>query len=364
VRPVREEVVSMPRVPWRRNGSEGAAAAAERLVAEGRIPDAIEFLSEANRARRDRAIERRLVQLRSDAFLGASWSNQRPAWPESVPDLFPGVAVPELTGLDLSVECLRSAMRHHGVLLVRGLLDREHVDVLIDDVERALAAYDARTDGVKQADVDGWYEPFERGGVTAKQKQAMRKRGSLLTVESPPTMFDLLETFDEVGVSRLVREYFGEQPTLLARKGTLRRISHGGNTGGWHQDGAFMGADIRSLNIWLALSHCGDDAPGLDIVARRLTGLVQVGDGAFAEWAASPDAAEDAAAGALVRPIFDAGDALIFDHLNLHRTAIDPGMDHDRYAIETWLFSPSTYEGMTAGVEDGYSPRDQIPILL
>src|SRR4030081_1212417 len=113
---------------------------------------------------------------------------------------------------------------------------------------------------------------------------------------------------------------------LLPRKGTLRRITREGTSGGWHQDGAFMGVDIRSLNVWLALSHCGDDAPGLDVVARRLTGLVPVGDGAVADWAASPDAAEGVAAGALVRPIFDPGDALIFDHLNLHRTAIDPGM--------------------------------------
>src|SRR5439155_8485041 len=242
--------------------------------------------------------------------------------------------------------------------------DQTRAQSLIGDVERALAAYDAHTNDVERADVDGWYEPFERGAVTAKQKQAMRNRGSVLTVESPPTMFDLLETVEEVGGSRLVRGYFGEQPTLLARKGTLRRISYEGNTGGWHQDGAFMGVDIRSLNIWLALSHCGDDAPGLDIVARRLTGLVQVGESAFAEWAASPDAAEDVAAGALVRPIFDAGDALIFDHLNLHRTAIDPGMAHDRYAIETRLFSLSTYDLMTTSVDEGYSPRDQIPLLI
>ena len=53
-----------------------------------------------------------------------------------------------------------------------------------------------------------------------------------------------------------VREYFGEPPMLLARKGTLRRISHEGTSGGWHQDGAFMGVGIRSLNVWLALTHC------------------------------------------------------------------------------------------------------------
>ena len=155
-------------------------------------------------------------------------------------------------------------------------------------------------------------------------------------------MFDLVETFEAAGVCRLVRDFFGEPPMLLARKGTLRRISHEGTSGGWHQDGAFMGVDIRSLNVWLALTHCGDTAPGLDIVGRRLTDLVPTGDGAFAPWAANPDAAEQTAAGDLVRPIFDAGDTLIFDHLNLHRTTIDPGMDRDRYTIETWLFSPST----------------------
>ena len=73
----------------------------------------------------------------------------------------------------------------------------------------------------------------------------------------------------------MVRDYFGEPPTLLARKGTLRRIEHDGDTGGWHQDGAFMGTDIRSLNIWLALTHCGDTAPGLDVVGRRLDEIVQ-----------------------------------------------------------------------------------------
>ena len=177
-------------------------------------------------------------------------------------------------------------------------------------------------------------------------------------------MFDLVETFADAGLTQMVRDYFGEQPMLLARKGTLRRMSHKGKTGGWHQDGAFMGTDIRSLNIWLSLSHCGDDAPGLDIVGRRLDELVQTGDGAFAAWGTSPDAAEHAAAGAVVRPIFDPGDALIFDQMNLHRTAIEPEMQHDRYAIETWLFSPSTYDSMTTRIEDGYSPRDQLPILF
>ena len=34
----------------------------------------------------------------------------------------------------------------------------------------------------------------------------------------------------------------------------------------------------------------------------------------------------------IVRPIFDPGDALLFDHLFLHQTGSDPSMPNPRYA--------------------------------
>ncbi len=347
--------------PGSSRGPDETFAVADALVAEGRILDAIRFLSETNRRNRDRRVEQRLVDLRFDAFRTIKWPTTRPPWPE-IEDLFPGTRIPEVAHTDLTIERLRSAIQHHGSLIVRGLVGSERVDLLVADIDAALAGFDARAGGVVNTDLEGWYERFARDEMSDRDRK--RFRGAVMTVESPPTMFDLIETFEDVGLGRLVREYFGEQPMLLARKGTLRRMAHEGRTGGWHQDGAFMGVDIRSLNVWLSLSHCGDDAPGLDVVGRRLDDLVQTGEGAFAEWATSPDAAEAAADGAIVRPIFERGDALIFDHLNLHRTAIDPGMEHDRYAIETWLFGPSTYGSMTTTVESGYSPRDQLPILF
>ena len=88
-----------------------------------------------------------------------------------------------------------------------------------------------------------------------------------------------------------------------------------------------------------------------------------MGDGAFADWGVKPQVAEQVAAGEIVRPIFEPGDALLLDHLTLHRTAVDASMDNDRYAIETWLFAPSTYDAMTAKGGQEYEPRDQLPIL-
>jgi hypothetical protein len=278
-----------------------------------------------------------------------------------VEDHFPGITLPAIDACELSVDAVRSALQHHGSLIVRGLLAHDRVRRLVSDMDRAYAAFDARAKHVERPEVDAWYEPFARDGVSDRARK--RARGSIMTVESPPTLFDLVEALETSGIAQLAREYLGERPVLLARKGTLRRVARTGRTGGWHQDGAFMGGEIRSLNVWLALSDCGDVAPGLDVVGRRMESILETGDG-FAPWITSPGAAERAAAGATVRPIFRAGDALILDHVNLHRTAIDPGMQHDRDAIETWLMAPSTHGAMTADAESGYSPRDQLPIVL
>ena len=127
-----------------------------------------------------------------------------------------------------------------------------------------------------------------------------------------------------------------------------------------------MGGDIRSLNVWLSLSHCGDDAPGLDVVGApaRPTSSPTGTDGAWLDWTVGPGMVEQVAPGAVVRPIFEPGDALIFDHMNLHRTAVDPGMTNDRYAIEAWFLAPSTYGLMMAGAgAEGAPPRDQLPMI-
>jgi hypothetical protein len=334
---------------------------AERLVADQKLADAISLLTDANRRRRDPRIEKRLVDLRFEAFKQTDWDDERPAWPNGVEDLFPGERIPEVAREELTVDRLRSGIMHHGSLVVRGLANRDQVEHLTCDIDKALAAFDAQTDGVNRPELAGWFELFTQD--RRSDRTLKRKRGSVLAVDAPPALFDLIETLDATGVGRLVRDYFGEPPMILAKKATLRRISRDSRTGGWHQDGAFMGAGIRSLNLWLSLSHCGDDAPGLDVVGRRLDELVQTGDGAFAAWGMKPHVAEQVGAGAIVRPIFEPGDALLLDHLTLHRTAVDEGMRNDRYAIETWLFAPSTYDAMTAKGGQSYEPRDQLPIF-
>jgi hypothetical protein len=147
-----------------------------------------------------------------------------------------------------------------------------------------------------------------------------------------------------------IGDYLSEAPTISVQKCTLRRVDPDAGHG-WHQDGAFMG-NVRALNVWLSLSRCGDESPGLDIVPRRLDHIVPTGtQGAIFEWSVSPQVAEEAAGDAgILRPIFEPGDVLLFDELFLHSTAAEPEMEKSRFAIESWFFGSSA------------SPEDYAPI--
>jgi len=315
-------------------------AEARNLAAEGRYQDAIALLTTANRENRRREIDSELLALRSGGFLAGAYETESPPWPAGVSDQFPGEGLPEI-GVDaLNATTIRSGIEHHGSLIVRQMITPGQVDLLRDDIDRVWDAFELAESGSLTAEHAGWFEPFDRDTVSDRAKK--RSKGAMLTADSPPAMFDLLETFEACGLSAAIREFFGEPATLLTRKGTLRRMKHNERTGGWHQDGGFLGESIRSLNVWIALTDCGVDAPGMDIVARRMPGIVKTGSD-FAWWATNPEAAKDVSEGYIVRPEFAAGDAIIFDHLCLHRTAGDPSMTKRRYAIETWLMAPSTY---------------------
>jgi hypothetical protein len=323
------------------------------------------LLTAANRLQRDHRVEERLLELRFQAFEQADWPTVPPPWPTDVPDLFSGVLIPEVAAKDLTVERLRSAITWHGSLLVRGVISEGRAQALIDDTDRAFEAFDARKSGADSAALAPWFVPYPHEPDPV-QRQFRRDAGGVLAVDSPPAMYDVIETFEDAGLGALINGYFCEESVLLARKWTLRCVAHTEPQSPWHQDGTFMGRDIRSLNVWLSLSHCGDDAPGLDVVGRRLSDLVETGtEGAMLHWVVGEAVAERAAEGSIVRPIFRPGDALLFDHMNLHRTAVDASMTRDRYAVEAWFFAPSTFGAMTADFDgrDTLLPRDQLPIV-
>jgi hypothetical protein len=329
-------------------------AGAARLVDDGRALEAIALLTEANRARPNPAVEERLVTLRHEAF--RSLRRQPPG--RLPPDVVAQEATAPLAATeprDLSVATLRQGLGRHGCVLVQGLLPPERAQALARGIDQAFHAFDVCAAASDTHAATPWYVPFSPGLGAYRvggRRGWVRASGGLWTADSPRMLFELMEVVDETGIGALVEAYFGERPALSANKCTLRRVPVDTNTN-WHQDGAFLGRHVRTLNLWLALSPCGTDAPGLDIVPRRLDEILATGtDGALFDWSVSPGLAEEVAGGpdAVLRPEFSPGDALLFDHLFLHRTGISPAMTRERWAIETWFFAPSTY------------PEGQIPL--
>jgi hypothetical protein len=331
---------------------DAALADADRMASASRGLDAIALLTNANRVCREQRIEERLVTLRHEAF--SSLPRRPPNRPPAeVTARQPAASLAPTPPDDLDVDTLRRGLAQHGCVHVRGLISPDRAHALARGIDHALEAFDAcGPDPAGRA--SPWYVPFSSHSTVYRvggRRKWVRASGALWTADSPRMLFELLEVVEETGVGALVEGYLGERPALSANKCTLRRVPVDTSTN-WHQDGAFLGRDVRTLNVWLALSPSGVDAPGLDIVPRRLDQILPTGtDGALFDWSVSPAVAEEVAGvGGILRPKFSPGDALLFDHLFLHRTGVSPGMTDERWAIETWFFAPSAY------------PEGQIPL--
>jgi hypothetical protein len=329
---------------------------ANGLFAEGRVREAIELVTTTDRAHPDPRLAAASVQWRHEGFTRVA--HPAPADP-------PGPVAPvapvderlrEFGPAELTAVSYEAELAAHGCALVRELIEPEAAAALCEGIDRAFAAFDDVAAGGDRAEAEPWFRAFtalpEHGGLGVRRK-FMRDAGGMWAVDSPRMFATLLELLERTGVVALVEEVIGERPALSANKCNLRRVPTD-IPADWHQDGAFLGSDVRSANLWLALSPCGVDAPGLDLVPRRIPEVVTTGtEGANFDWSVAPSVVEATAGDAgVIRPSFAAGDALLFDHLFLHCTGLSPSMTQPRYAIECWFFAPSDY------------PEGQIPILL
>jgi len=322
---------------------------AHELMQRHLYDDAINWLTARRRQRADERLELLLALCRYRAYL------VRPPvpaivdpWPIEPVDLFADVpGVPEISADKLDVGALAAGIRHHGALLVRGLLPAVVASKLADGVRQALAACEAWRERGEGPFDNSWYSrlPLQEGCELAQARPWVEGTGGVWLADSPRMLYELTELFGSSGIAGMVAEYFGEPSMLSVGKSTLRCVPATIHHTDWHQDGAFMGADIRSVNVWLALSHCGEDASGLELLPRRVPRIVPTGShGATFDWSVGPGMVTEVANGvATTSPVFAPGDALLFDHFFLHRTGIPAALAKDRYAIESWFFAPSAY---------------------
>lgn len=320
-------------------------AEADRLVAEGDLPTALSLLERANRAGRDTQIERTIRWLRHR--IGIELLGEPSVPPEFVkpsadlPPLGEQSRVPEVTPRELTPEVLRGAILTNGCLLIRGLLEKKTAKRMAEGIDRAFTIREGLADG--ESDPDGYYDELvPEDPFVITERPWVAGAGGVLAADSPRLMFDMLEAFNRAGLGPVIESYLGERAAISAQKCTLRKATPE-MPGAWHQDGKFLG-DVRSLNVWISLSRCGDVAPSMDIVPRRIDRHLEAGENGALDIQVSQARAEEAAGDAgIVRPIFDPGDALLFDDLFLHQTGSDPEMPKARYAIESWFFGPSKF---------------------
>jgi hypothetical protein len=136
---------------------------------------------------------------------------------------------------------------------------------------------------------------------------------------------------------------FGDRVALLVDQCWARcqyapgRAPPGHAAHGWHQDGALHfdfgtrpagRVPLKMLSCWIALTPCGEDAPGLELLRAPMPHLLpppELDPLRVGERYAPAD---------LWRPVMGAGDLLLFGGDTLHRTHVSPMMSNDRISLE------------------------------
>jgi hypothetical protein len=313
----------------------------------------VERLAAANRTNPSRQTERQLLHLRHLAgirVLDAAGSNPQFPAPDfgQLPEFDGGL--PEIAARDVTSELLRAGIMRDGCLFVRGLVKRADALRFAAQIDRAFEERERHDSG--EAVAAGYYEEFTPNPRFDPYlgRPWIKMGGGVYAADSPMLNFEMIDLFQAAGLSRLVSGYLGEPALISVHKSTLRKADPS-VPGTWHQDGSFMGP-VRSLNLWLSLSRCGDESPGLDVVPRRLDDFATTHtEEAVLDTQVSQKKAEEAAGDrGILRPIFEPGDALFFDELFLHQTGSDPSMPKPRFAIENWFFGGSAFPGAYAPI--------------
>jgi len=289
------------------------AVADQPAVLQQRIAE----LSARNRQRRDRAIEAELVTLRLAA--GRALCGQSPPAPAPLASgtlACPAGTLPEINRADLNTGTLACGLLQHGALLVRGLYDAAQVQHL-----QALA------------EVAGDDPPASPLGCSAR------------------VLFDLLEIYRDCGLLAAVTPYLAHQPVLFAERLKLRCLEAARDRYAaipWHQDASFFGSRSYAVNCWTAITPCGTDNPGLGVIPRPLDRRY----GWDSDEHAPLDYGNRLPPGLLedlsrnhppAFPVFEPGDALLFDEMTMHTTAPRPWRRPDQVVTISWFFRASTF---------------------
>ena len=253
------------------------------------------------------------------------------AWPTPEPQPIPDdVGIPEVPADELTGQLLTDALAGRGSLLVRGFFSPDEVAALragLQDLARLAGAPD-------EAD------------ATAERSRPLDRIATDLNLQvsdSPALLEAVLAMLRANGAEAAMAEHLGGRPIVVADRMRLHR-----DMGAlpWHQDAAFFRGEYGAVNTWVALTPTGDDSPGLEVVPRRPEAIIGCEPGVNPSLgygtAITPEMIEEISGGApTVIPRFEAGDALLFDDMTMHRTHVTAYMTTVREVLVAWFFSPA-----------------------
>ncbi len=210
---------------------------------------------------------------------------------------------------------------------------------------------------IDAATVQAWLAAID--AHPAWQQRESAARGGAFNVHSSSLRVGALGSLDAIELARallrgaagaLARSRLGDaiacdvDQCWVRRQYAPSRYPPGHAPHTWHQDGALgfdlldaatppdAGALLAMLTCWVALTPCGRDAPGLELVAGEAQTLLPL--------AALDDAAIRSCHGVddFWRPVMRPGDCLAFGGGVLHHTHVSPEMQRDRTSIEMRFF--------------------------
>ncbi len=238
-----------------------------------------------------------------------------------------------------SADELASVLDRHGVAVVRGGLPEHDCQALLPRLEHNLAqayvpnqppgdstelnvplhffcdssetaALAARFAEIREQPIAAWHWALE--GVVSTDDVWRRISGMTTILEA---------VAKRLGGPLAIDRSLGYARAKLASQRRVLPFHQDARTGYW---------EIPTIAMWMPLVACGVDAPGLEVVPRRLHSLFPVGlygGRERADYQSYPASAIDdlIPPWAVLAPLLEPGDVLLFDSYVLHRTQRLPG---------------------------------------
>ncbi|MEM8812410.1 MAG: phytanoyl-CoA dioxygenase family protein [Pseudomonadota bacterium] len=237
---------------------------------------------------------------------------------------------PEFDARNCDPKAAAAALEANGLIVLRKILTTETVSEVYVGADRfieEMSAYETQDELP-----DGIAYSVANSSFPLEQLWKSLEEG-----ENP-----LIDGLRRSPVIAVMQAYFDAQSVILRapnlrHQRSSRQVSHVP----WHQDGFALPKDLRMVNCWLAVSPnaVGADSPGLEFLHNRPEtvfpleqdaqspnyGFLEPERALLEPWEASSP---------VVRPILQAGDAVLFDTLMLHRTHSMPAMTERRVSAE------------------------------